>query len=91
MITKRLPIEELIDREAHRLALEDYMIEKNITPNKSLTSDVISQIETLLSTTDAYHIIAKQNILAQKAAHDEALRSIGLAPIEVDAMDDLDL
>jgi hypothetical protein len=90
MITKRLPIDELIDREAHKLALADYMQEKNITPNKNLPPDIESQIQTLLSTTDAYHIIAKQNILAQKAAHDEALRAIGLNPIEVDAMD-LDL
>lgn len=90
MITKRLTIEELIDREAHRLALADYMQEKKITPDKNLPDGVVAAVETLLSTTDAYHILAKQTILAQKAAHDEALKAIGLNPIETDPLD-LDL
>lgn len=85
MITRRLTIDELTDREARRLAIQDFIQEKKTVPSDT-------EIETLLSTTNAYHIIAKQNILAQKAAHEEALKAIGLNSIEVDVLDlDLDI
>lgn len=87
MITKRLPIDELIDREARRLALIDFMHKNSITPDKNLPPNTETEIEILLTTTDIYHTRAKQNILAQKAAHEEALRAIGLNPIEIDPLD----
>lgn len=90
MITKRLSLEELINREAHKLALEVFMEDNNITPDKSLPPDVAGIVETMLSTTDEFHIQAKKNVMAQKDAYDEALRAIGLNPIEVDPLD-LDL
>lgn len=90
MITKRISIDELISREARRLALEDFMREHEITPDKNLPQNTVSEIEILLSSTDVYYVLAKQNIMAQKAAHEEALRAIGLNPIETDPLD-LDL
>lgn len=90
MVTKRLTLDELIDREARKLALE-YWIEFNSWPtDKSLPDDIVLQLETVLTTSDEFHIRAKKNVLAEKDAHDEVLRSIGLDPIEVDPLE-LDL
>lgn len=90
MITKRLPTEELIHREAQKLALEAYIRDHKIPATKSLPDNIMAKIDALLSATPIYHDRAKQNILAQKAAHEEALKSIGLNPIEVDPLE-LDL
>lgn len=90
MMTKRLTLNELIDREARKLALESFMETNKISPDKPLPPDTEIQVEALLSSSDLFQLLAKKNVLAQKAAHDEALRAIGLDPIEVDPLE-LDL
>lgn len=86
MVTKRLSTEELIAREARRLALLHFL-EKN-PDSQTLTPGAITEI---LNSHPELSIIAKNNILLEKSAHEEILKKIGLNSFETDALEGLDL
>lgn len=91
MVTKRLPLDELISREAHRLALLHFIKTNNISPDDSLPSDTQTQITAILNSFPEFYTTAKTNVLTEKSAHEEILRNIGVDSYEIDAIEELDL
>lgn len=91
MVTKRLPLDELISREAHRLALLHFIETNNISSSDSLPHDTQTQITEILNSFPKFYTIAKNNVLLEKSAHEEILRNIGVDSYEIDPLEELDL
>lgn len=91
MVTKRLSTEELISREAHRLALIQFIETNKISPSDSLPPDTATQISEILKSHPQIFETAKNNILSEKSVYEEMLRKIGLNSFEIDALEGLDL
>lgn len=91
MVTKRLPLDELISREAHRLALIHFIETNKITPSDSLPPDTQDRITEILNSFPEFYTLAKTNVLLEKSAHEEILRNIGVDSYEIDAIEELDL